>query len=499
MDFLDPKKERFNKIILLVSYALVAIAIGLTSWMLLYQTDGYCLNRDGKVDRCGLVFVSSQPTGANIYIDGKLQKVQTNTKINLRSGTYDFRLSRQGYNDWQRTIGVSGGDVQRFDYPFLFPTNMKTESLSTFPGTLGFASQSPDRRWLVVADSLQPTQLSVSDFRNADNPTIRKITLQTNVLTPAESTQRWEVVEWAEDNRHLLVKRFYTASGAQAQEYVLVDRQDGTQLRNVTKELGILPAETIQLFNKKQNQFYVYNNETKSIRTVSFGGSSPTTLQLQRVLAYKAYGSDTILYATDTPLGTKAMPDKVSIVLQQGTRISVLRQLPAASAYVLDIAEYDGSWYVVVGSVSSRGVYVYQNPLDAVLAQPNDLPSPIRFLKLTNPSHVAFSANTQFVLVANGQNHAVYDLEYKNVYYYSSPKTLDAPQAHPVWMDGNRLVYVSGGRGYVYDYDNLNSHTLQPAVADYTLFFAPNFRAVYSLAPGEAGQTLLTKTSLVTE
>lgn len=499
MDFLDPKKERRNRIVLLTSYCLVAIAIGLTSWMLLYQTDGYCLSRDGKVDRCGLVFVSSQPTGADMYIDGKLQKVQTNTKVNLRSGIYDFRVSRQGYNDWRRTINVSGGDVQRFDYPFLFPTNLKTTTLTTFSGTLGFVTQSPNRRWLVVADSLQSTQLTVYDLRNAEKPDVRKITVPTSVLTPAESTQSWEVVEWADDNRHLLVKRTYTASGAQAQEYLLIDRQDGLQLRNVTKELGIAPVESLRLFNKKQNLFYVYNSEAKTLRTLGFGGSSPTSLQLQRVLGFKAYSDDTILYITDTPLGTKATPDKVSAVLQQGTRISVLRQLPVAQAYLLDIAEYDGSWYVGVGSVGSKGVYLFQNPLDAVLAKPTDLPSPVRFLKLANPTHISFSANTQFVLVSNSQEHTVYDLEYKNIYHYSSQPKLDVPQAHPSWMDGNRLVYVSEGRGYVYDYDNLNSRLLQAASPMYALIFAPDFQTVFSIASNAAGQPILTRTSLVAE
>jgi hypothetical protein len=76
MDFLDPQKERRNRVVLIVSYCLIAVAIALMSWMLLKQTDGYCLSRDGTVDRCGLIFVSSQPTGADVYINDELHRME---------------------------------------------------------------------------------------------------------------------------------------------------------------------------------------------------------------------------------------------------------------------------------------------------------------------------------------------------------------------------------------------------------------------------------------
>ena len=66
MDFLDPKKERLNRVALFVSYGLITLAIGIASIVLLYQTDGYCVDGTGAVDRCGLVFVSSQPLSVNL-------------------------------------------------------------------------------------------------------------------------------------------------------------------------------------------------------------------------------------------------------------------------------------------------------------------------------------------------------------------------------------------------------------------------------------------------
>ncbi|QQS18063.1 hypothetical protein IPL68_05465 [Candidatus Saccharibacteria bacterium] len=135
----------------------------------------------------------------------------------------------------------------------------------------------------------------------------------------------------------------------------MLDRQDGAQARNLTRDLALLPADQIQLFNKKQNQFYIYNTETKLLRTAQLGANPPNALRLERVLAYKSYGDNTVLYVTDTPLGSKAIPGIVSVVLQQGTRTSVLKRLPVAEKYLIDIAGFDGDWYVVAGSSALKG------------------------------------------------------------------------------------------------------------------------------------------------
>jgi hypothetical protein len=499
MDFLDPQKERRNHVVLIVSYCLIAVAIALMSWMLLKQTDGYCLSRDGTVDRCGLIFVSSQPAGADVYINGSLQKFQTNSKTNLRSGTYTVRLARDGYTEWNRTITVAGGDVQRFDYPVLFPAKLKSAQVATFANQLHFVSQSPGRRWLVAADTAQPSQLQVFDLKNADKPSAKIVPQQPTVFTAAESVQSWNVLEWADDERHVLTQRVFTNGTSKAREYILLDRQDGTQARNLTSELALLPADEIRFFNKKQNQFYIYNTETKLLRTAQLGTNPPNALRLERVISYKAYGDDTVLYVTDTPLGEKQTPGYVSVVLQQGTRSSVLKRLAVADTYLLDIAEYDGKWYVVTGTNALKGVYVFRNPLDAVLAKPTDTPLPFRFLKLINPQHVAFSANAQVVVANRGAEHTVYDIEYEGVYHYTEPTPLDEPQAPTSWMDGNRLWYVSSGKVVVHDYDNLNRQTLQDALPQYGVYFAPNYLRGYSLTQQANGTLQLMQTSYVLE
>ncbi len=117
MDYLDPKKRSRHTIILMVGYVLVGVAIVIGTLVLLYQAYGFGLNKNGKVIQNGLFFFSSQPHPAQIYVNGALKSVKTNTRLSLPAGVYEVTLRRDGYRDWRRTIALEGGSVEQFRLP----------------------------------------------------------------------------------------------------------------------------------------------------------------------------------------------------------------------------------------------------------------------------------------------------------------------------------------------------------------------------------------------
>jgi hypothetical protein len=130
MDYLDPQKDFRQRVVLFTGYVLVAVAIAMTTLVLLQLAAGYSIDKKGAVIQKGLTFFSSHPNPAEIRANGKLQSVKTNTRLYLPAGLYDIMLSRNGYYDWQRKIDLAGGSVQHYDYPFLFP---KTSRLNSIP------------------------------------------------------------------------------------------------------------------------------------------------------------------------------------------------------------------------------------------------------------------------------------------------------------------------------------------------------------------------------
>jgi len=290
MDFLDPKKKREHAIRLMIGYVLIGIAIAMGSFVLLLQAYGYDLNK-GQVIQNGLVFVASHPVSANLYLNGAA-KGTTSTKLTIPAGQYTIALKRTGYRTWQRTFTLEGGTVKQLVYPVLFPTKLVTSDSLLYSSTPVFATQSPDRHWLLVE---QPG--SVTNFDNFDlnNPTTAPTTLSlpSNLLSPSTGPESLSLVEWSTDNRHVLVEHTYSGGT----EFIMIDRQDPASSYNVNKQFNVNPT-SVALHNKLYNQLYVYDATTKTVQEADQKTSQLTPL-LSNVINFKPYGSDTILYATD--------------------------------------------------------------------------------------------------------------------------------------------------------------------------------------------------------
>lgn len=488
MDYLNIQKTRRHYIILMVGYILIGVGIVLGTRLLLEAAAGYGLGKNGTVIQNGEVYFSSQPHQASIYLDGQLNPKKTNTRLLLPANVYQVKLSRAGYRDWQRVVNLNGGSVEHFDYPLLFPTKLVTKKLASYNTAPDVMTQSPDRRWLLVQEPGALTTFDVYDLNSPDKAST-DISLPAGVATTATSNESWQFVDWADDNQHVLLQHNYDGKT----EFILLDRSDPTQSVNLTTTLATTGSETISLNNKKYDQYYIYDQTTGVLQTASLG--APTLVpRLDHVLAYKSYGNDIIIYVTDDGAPT----GKVLVKLISGTKTTTLRSLPVGSSYLVDLTQYSGVTYVAMGTASANKIYIYRDPVGQLAAQPDHAIVPVQVLHVEQPNYLSFSNNAQFIVAENAQSFGVYDIENKVGYNYTSPAPLDTPQQHASWMDGDRLIYVSGGKLNVADYDNANRQTLQPASSNYLAAFSPNYNFVYNLAPSiTTGQFDLTQTALL--
>jgi hypothetical protein len=475
MEFLDPRYQRSHHIRLVIGYILVGIALVLTTLILLYRAYGYGLTKDGEVIQNGLVFLSSRPEGAAIYVDGAKRPEQTNTRILMPSGQYTFEIRRDGYRTWKRAIAVEGGSVMRYDYPALFPTKLNTESIAKYDVQPPLSTQSPDRRWYLVQQPSELASFALYDLNNPDEAS-------TTIAVPAErialktGLHQWKALEWSNDNRHVLLQHTTNTDGRITSEYVLFDRDSPAETRNITADLGVNP-DTLTLRDKKFDQYYLYDKTDQVLSTASLDEPTPKAL-LQKVLAYKSHGENRLLYATTQ--GAEA--GKVALKLREGTNTYTIRQVAASEAYMLDIASYSGDWYVVVGSPSENRTYVYQNPVDSLRRTPKQALVPVQVLKTANPTYVSFSDNARFIMTQSGQQIAVYDAENDRGYAYALPQPIDSPQQHVTWMDGHRMMAVVDGKVRVFDFDNANSETLSAANPSFVPVFDRDYEFLYTIA-----------------
>lgn len=265
-----------------------------------------------------------------------------------------------------------------------------------------------------------------------------------------------------------------------------------TQSLNLNTALGANPTK-LTLLDKKYNQYYLYDETSKVLSTATLKEPALVT-RLQSVLAYKSYGDETLLYVTTQG----ATEGRATLKLLTGGTDVVVRSLPVDSKYLIDLAKYDSTMYVVAGAVSDGRTYVYRDPAAQRAALPDQAPVPLHVLKLDQPSYLSFSSNVQYIMAQGGDRFAVYDIQTKEQYNYQGA-VIDAPQTNATWMDGNRLAYISNGKLSIADYDNRNRRSLMEASSSHLSAYAPNFRFIYTLGRGAAdGQYELQQTSLLT-
>ncbi len=485
MDYLDPKKIKMHRLRLWVGYALVTIGIGMASIILLWQAYGYGV-KNGQVIQDGMVFLSSQPNPASIYVNGVLNSATTNTRLTLPSGVYKFELRAPGYLPWTHTIPVFGGQVIHYDYPLLFPSKLTSTVIAKYTGTPEVASQSPSQQYLVVSSPDNFNNFLLYDLTNPTAPAVT-LSLPASLLTPTTTTQSWQVVGWADDNQHLLLEHLYSGG----QEFIELNIQNPSQSININRQFNVNPT-TVSLNNLKYNKFYFYDATNQTLSTADLSNTTPVQVATG-VLAYKSYGSSEFLYVTTSGAPT----GQVAVNLNNNGTVYPIRYLPLSQTYLLNQASYNGNNYALIGASSDNFVYLYENPLGQATSQTNAKIVPFLAMKITSPNFDSFAPTAQFVLVENGTNFVIYDFYNNIMYHYSVPAPLDPPQTHVNWMDGNRLVYVSGGKIDESDYDNTNRHTLTQALPQFDQFFAPDYHSYFAISQNKSGTVELYQTSLI--
>jgi hypothetical protein len=446
MDFLDPRKRKAHNIRLMIGYILVAIAVGLGGWLLLKLASGYGVDtKTGDIVQYGLLFVDSKPGGASIYLNDEL-KGTTSARLVLPAGTYKLTLKKDGYRNWERSVTVNESSVARYIYPFLFPNEPQITTLKTYSKPIPLITQSPDRRWLLVQlpiSSAKVISFDQYDTANLSEPP-KTIVLPAGLLTNVSAASSViSEVEWSTDNKNLLLKHTYK----NGDEFIVFNRDNPLESYNVNKLFGITPSE-VALRDKRFDQLYILNQKGGNLQIGNRSTRRLTPL-LKNVLAFKSNGDNLICYVSKQDVE----PQQAAAYIWDGRQSYHLYSFTDGSKYLLDLTQFQGNWYYVVGSNSDERVNVYKNPLDSLKNPDIGRAIPLLSLNIQGATKVSFSNNARFIAAQAGQKMSVYDLETQNFYRYSFDKQLSS-QMH--WMDGHRLIGSSGNMVFISDYDATN-------------------------------------------
>jgi hypothetical protein len=256
-------------------FLLTILIVGILGFSLILYANGYRLNKSRELVANGLLVANSDPSGAQIIIDGKLNSA-TNSTITLPLGSYNVKIKKEGYLEWQKQIDISQGIVTEIDAS-LFPQAVSLNPI-TFAGSIN-PTISPDYSKIVYSDSTGIWVVETINLPIGFNSGPTKIT---DFMPDSNTT--WQ---WSPDSKQILIS-------TKASHYLLniSSTTPSSQLTDVTSSLNKilvswetlksnqldsllskLPQELQLTFKSKTKDISFSPDQTKILYTATASGT----------------------------------------------------------------------------------------------------------------------------------------------------------------------------------------------------------------------------------
>lgn len=141
--------------------------------------------------KAGLIVLKTQPSGARVYLNGKLLDEKTPATINeLLPGEYAVKIELEEYYPWTVEVMVSPGKVAMFDKIILFPLRSDVEQVSRESISYFWIDQQAGLIYYVSAQGniIYRSDLDGTNFRKICNISFPEFSLKKWKLSPDKQT-----------------------------------------------------------------------------------------------------------------------------------------------------------------------------------------------------------------------------------------------------------------------------------------------------------------------
>lgn len=399
-------------VILILAISLLIIAYG----------RGYRLDFGKKsLGTTGLIAATSDPIGAQIFIDGKKREV-TNTNLTIDPGWYTVTIIKNGYQPWEKRVRVQGEIVARAD-AMLFSSNPSLYALTTSgvvqpalsPDGSKLAYLVPEQEATMAGQITSRAGIWILDLVDKPlgiNRDARQILKGTQLdLTNAS-------LAWSPDSKQLLISQSDTTA-------YLVDSDKLNDFPKPVTDLSLLYTDwKEQVAAKEKEKLLPLKDEFLSVATTSMN-----------IIAFAPDESKVLYEAT----ASATIPPVIIPALPGTNPTEEIRTIIPNNMYVYDIKE-DRNYHIDTDTVG-----VEENKTKTV--------SP------SNPSLIQWLPSNRHLLITGQDKVEVMDFDGAN------RKTV---YAGPFW-DG--FVAPWGNAGRIVILTNLN-----PSAAAVDNLYAVNIR-----------------------
>lgn len=442
---MDPEKRaRRQSLRIIISESLMVLAVVATVAVLAFMVSGYWVNGDFKIERQGMLQISSIPTGADVFIDGETAWNQrTNTSKVLASGEHTIELKKEGYDTWSRTVSIAEGLLYRVHYPRLFLNEReKQEVLDLSSAT--FATISPNREQALVTNNTTEWQTIDLTRENLEPKTIDISSVFTSVSMAPGATKglfngKIQSADWSTGNERVLIK----ATVDDGYEWVVVDTKNPTDSVNITKLFNADFSDISITDNSATNFLAVLDH---NLHKINLSSRQISAVLVENVIDYDFYESE-IVFSAVSKTNESSSEYYVGLLKNHGDSPEIVTKLETKPLVTL-LRFYDNSYITILkdGELSIVEKNSKKPFMDGTVSQE---------VKTLNVGHAG-----EFQIAVSGRDITTIDMEAKSIVQWQIESDFN-------WLDSDMIYTVQDGNLIVYDYDGLNRRVISKNVSSH--------------------------------
>ncbi|MBP3899717.1 PEGA domain-containing protein, partial [Candidatus Saccharibacteria bacterium] len=423
-------KKHMETVRLLITETIMVIVIIVTAIILTFVAMGYNLDKNGELGQSGLVQLRSFPSGASITIDGDTIIPRTTASRMLTAGDHTIKLTKDGYDSWEKTITSESGRLLKLEYMRLFYQNRTPEVMREFDGELLFFAPTPNRDFAMLIQK-NNSKWNYLDLRG-DDAVSTEIDL-TELLTGLDV----KTVTWNENSDKLLVR----AERKNETEWLLVNAKNVKESVNLSKEFAMNFTE-IRFMTDSGDKLIALENG--NLRTIEMGGKTVSQVLASTVKKYDFAGENIVYLDTKQQLG-----------FISGTNTTIAKEFEANSLVNVVISDYIGDKYLTI--TENDKITIYRGDFPNGERGINDMEKVLEEIISFTPSLLEIRGNNELIIARDGKQIAVFDAEARKLHRFE----LDTEA--PFLVDGYMIGEIVDGKLIVMDFDGTNKRTIADA------------------------------------
>ena len=126
------KRKKMRNLRVMFTNIFMALSVLALVAILMLIAMGYSFNIKTGIQQSGLVEIVSRPGAATVEIDGTTKFERTKISTMLTSGEHELKITKSGYDIWQRNLDVDPGLLTSIDWVRLFPVNPEVYEAKTY-------------------------------------------------------------------------------------------------------------------------------------------------------------------------------------------------------------------------------------------------------------------------------------------------------------------------------------------------------------------------------